>query len=142
MRAIALFTLLVSASAIACPDLSGKWASCKSQTTGDHGSMEMSQSTENGMTIYRSKTVDAVGTQEDEIIADGIVKTSVDEDGVSTVQKKSCEGNKLVVSIHYELDGQIEGATQITVQKKDDKLITKATGKFGSQTLNQEIVCE
>lgn len=60
MRSLLLASLFVSATAVACPDLSGKYAACKmSDGTITDTDMVISQSVQSGVTVYSTSSTDA-----------------------------------------------------------------------------------
>jgi len=151
MRAFTLVFALVSLPALACPQLSGKYASCRSTTAETEGTSDvvMTQKIVNNITHY-AMTFTSDETQErltETYITDGkkrVVKSPVDETG--TILKSetisSCKGEELHVEIKAFMNDQEVGDIKIKVSKSGSTMTQVFSGNVFGETVNDTAVCK
>lgn len=160
MRLIAIASLFMSFSALACPDLSGTYKTCI-----DNGKLStvdnvVTVSTVNGVASFSMTSTDAETGERttDVLVADGQTKLNVESDEYATYTDKTttvCEGNtvKVVTSFIIETQGtrQESPAIHLTLTKSGNKLVGTTNGNIlvaddGSMTLDpsqaSNLVCE
>lgn len=149
MRLLVSGLLLISFSALACPDLSGSYPLCRSTTGGTAGSRDMviSQKMENGITTYILSYLeeDSQERVSEVIIADGEVRTHTGESESGPLQastKASCQGEKLIYHSNLSVqDGEI-AAINGTVVKSGQSLIQEMNGHIFGSPVSDQIICE
>ena len=145
MRSLFLASLFVSASAMACPDLSGKYATCKQSdgtiTTTD---MVITQSVQSGVTVYSTTSTDTETgeTATDELITNGNVVSETDELGVTSNISTSCEGDAVVMNVNLQFEGRELGNAKIVTKKEGNALVSRTSGSFDGESMEDVSVCE
>lgn len=132
MRAFWSLTVLVSTSLFACPDLTGKYAVCRSVNDNSVVSTDMvvSQSNRNRITTFNVSATNA-STQERETEtykADGRISTDIfrDPDTGMSLETKTvavCKGATLDINVEVKLDGEVFGTSKVTVRKNGPELV-------------------
>ena len=152
MRTLAIALALISSSAFACPDLSGKYAVCRSQTGNSAGSTDMviTQTTANRVTTYTVASTD-VETNEREtetFKADGktVSNTQTDPDSgmtLSIATTASCIGTSAVkINMVVKFNGEVAANVVQQVSKAGKTLTMKTTGSNMGEEINETVICE
>ena len=143
MRSLPLIALFITTSVFACPDLSGKYKSCKSTSGEATEGVTFSQTTISGVTIYSTESINSeTGESEiDSIAADGVVRSQTEDDGYQSSSKAYCKGDTLVMEGTFQ-QGKTSGTTIAEVRKVDGKLTTKVSAKVAGQDYQDTMICE
>lgn len=149
MRLFALAFLIISSSAIACPNLAGKYAACVSQTGDSSGSTDMvvTQARQNGAMVYVLESTDNE-TQErvsDTARADGklIVVTETHDGsviGVSTLS--SCEGQTLKIAQAISIEGAEIAKIDMKITKSGKTMTINSSGSVFGAPVSDTLICE
>lgn len=152
MRTLALIALVASTSAFACPDLSGKYAVCRSQTGASAGSTDMviTQTTANKVTTYTVASTDAETNERatETFKADGktVSNTQTDPDSGITLQLAttvSCVATSAVkINMVVNFNGEQAANIVQTISKSGKTLTMVATGSNMGEEINETIICE
>ncbi|WP_408095473.1 hypothetical protein ACJVC5_10555 [Peredibacter sp. HCB2-198] len=151
MRFIAAFALFTSFSAMACPDLSGTYTACRSQTGSTAGSTDVviTQAIQNRATTYSMTSTDPDTNERktETYRADGriVSETITDPDSGMTISMSSvvkCVNNTVNMNMKVTMAGQ-QVANVTTVMSKANKQLTmKMTGKNFDEPINETLICE
>ncbi len=147
---VSLIFILVSLSALACPNLAGSYSVCRSETGNEADSTDVvvTQSIQNRVTVYTMTGTDDEGSRTTQtIIADGKARTEKieDEDSGLTfelVTQASCKGQALEMKISTKLQGQNLGSVTSVTSKRGSSLVTRTTGQMMGQTIKDTVTCE
>ncbi len=151
MRFLALAAFIISSSAIACPNLAGTYATCRSTTGQTPGSTNMivTQSVTNKITTYEvSATNNETNEREQETYrADGKIQTQIISDpetGITleTSSKISCSETTLSIDLSVKLNDEVAGHANINVVKVGSQLIVDSTSFDGEETIVEKEICE
>ncbi len=148
MRSLVLASLFVSASAIACPDLSGNYPVCRSNSdSSPDQNMVMTQAVVNGATVYTSTSTDSVSgeTTTDSLAADGKeveVTADIGEMPLTIKYTATCSGEALVMDAAMSIEGQSIGTVKSTITKEGNALVTRTSGNVMGEDVAEEVVCE
>jgi hypothetical protein len=151
LKTIALIALFVSFSALACPNLTGKYFTCRSETGAStpNSDLEITQKIVAGVTQYWISYIDQE-TQEpvtDHMIADGKVHTTTERDPESgwvmtNKVKATCVGSQLKVEATMLIDNQNIAQVKILMSKNGTALKQVTNGHFMGETINDTTYCE
>ncbi|GEM_PF-4231935 len=145
MRYLAIAALIISTSAMACPEISGNFSGCKNSMGEALAGMEISQSVNAGITTYHSVSVDEETGEvlKEELIADGIARGATDTEGFQTINTVKCDGDKIIIDskISNESAG-ISGTGQSLIFKSGNQLVTRIMGEINGNMFEDKIVCE
>ena len=151
MRFIAIAALFTSVSALACPNLAGKYAQCRSITGGASGSndLEITQTVQNKITHYAVSSTD-IETNErmtENYRADGklISETISDPESGITLTTSSlvrCVNNSLSINVKASMGGQQVANITTIVSKANNQLTIKMTGTNFGETVSDTSICE
>jgi len=152
MRSFAIVIALVSTSTFACPDLSGTYAACRSQTGNTSGSNDMviTQTVANKVTTYSVSSTDAETHERatETFKADGktISNTQRDPDTGSTAEMATtvtCTGTSaLNITMVIKFNGQAIANMIQMISKSGKTLTMKATGNNMGEEINETTICE
>lgn len=152
MRLFAVALLALSTSAFACPDISGKYAACRSLTGNSSGSTDMviTQTTSNKITTYSVTSTDAETNERstETFKADGktVSNTQTDPDSGMTLQLStnvSCVGTSAVkINMIVNFNGEQAANIVQTISKSGKTLTMKATGNNMGEEINETVICE
>ena len=151
MRALLMTSVLLSTTAIACPNLAGTYATCRAIHGHASGSTNMivSQKVQSRVTTFKvsAKNNETQETESEVYIADGKTRTEVDADPDSgmtlrTSRTISCLGTTLNINMNATLDGQSVGSTAIKVYKNGKQLIVDSKNFDGEETVIEQEICE
>lgn len=146
MRSLLLASLFVSASAMACPDLSGTYATCRQQSNGTitDTKMVITQAAQSGVTVYSTTSTDADSGERstDEIITSGVATTMTDEIGITVTTSASCVGDAVVMSLNFQYQGQDLGTAQLETKKEGNALVSRTSGIINGESVEDVSVCE
>jgi hypothetical protein len=147
MKVLLLASLLISASAMACPDLQGTYAFCKNSQQPTEGSKDVviTQHIRDKATVYNIEETDIATNQrtKDELTADGNFIPQTDEQtGVSTLSRTFCEGDILVTEAQVTFQGQDVGSVRSEMVKDSHKINIKMVGTVLGQAVNIKETCE
>lgn len=151
MRLVAFMTLLISTSVLACPNLAGRYASCRSTTGQSSGSVDMviTQSTNRGITTYTMTATDSESQERstDAIKSDGkpLIDTEVDPESgltLTTSMSASCTATALNIKVNADLSGTPILTAEMKVTKVGNQLQQVITGMAGEESLNDTVICE
>lgn len=152
MRLLAIALMLSSVTVFAaCPDLSGKYAVCRSTTGESPGSTDMivTQATKNGVTTYTIVSTDDE-TQErttQSLKADGKTYTEIEDVPETDMKMKTlstvtCVGNTIQESISAFIgDDELANVNAVST-KSGNTLTTVMTGTIFGSDINDTIICE
>jgi hypothetical protein len=143
MRIIIALVCTLSMSALACPDLSGRFF-CKSFSNGLDQDVTITQVNGDKATIYNLKIVTTEDTQEREYVADNEAKTVEDPNYTWKTERSYCADGQLLVEIKGEQkeSGKVLDAL-VTVKLNDEgNLYDSYTGTLGEEPINFEEVCK
>ena len=151
MKALLLSTLLSTSAFAACPDLSGKYAACRSITGDSAGSTDMvvTQVLKNGVVTYTITATDN-GTNErttDTYRADGrsytTTETMPDTDlKIVTTINVSCVGNTAVQRLVASAEGQEMANVVSTMAKVGKQLLNETVGTIFGSAIADKVICE
>lgn len=149
MRLLAASLLLLSVSAMACPDLAGSYPICRSTTGESSGSKDMviSQNTERGITTYTMSMVNEE-TQETEseiLIADGKTRNDTAESEMGTLTASLivvCSGEALVSKMAISAEAGEIAAINNTMTKSGKTLVQDVTGHLFGEEMKEHLICE
>jgi hypothetical protein len=148
MRSLVLTSLLLSATAIACPDLSGSYPVCRSHDPEQKPDQNMvvTQTVENGVSIYNMTATDGETEQTvtQSFRADGRDYPQISYDGpsIDVSYSTSCIGESLVVAVKISAQESSAGALTSTMTKEGNALITRTTGNVMGIEVSEETICE
>jgi len=151
MRFLALILCVFSVNAIACPNLSGFYPTCRSNSgnTEVDYDVQVTQQNNNGVTVYSVSSTDSETNDRSsyQTIADGIERVDrveIPEFGVVVDLKTiaSCQGDTLIVETSTMLDGNSIGSTHSQIQKVGNQLHQATTGEMLGQEINDTVICE
>lgn len=148
MRSLVLASIFLSAGAFACPDLTGSYPVCRSNSDSKPDqNMVMSQEVVNGVTVYTSSSTDSETgeTLTDSLSADGKeVEVTADVEGMPLTMKytATCSGDSLVMDVAMTIDGQSIGTVQSAITKEGNALVTRTSGNILGEDVTEETVCE
>lgn len=145
MFALALASLLFTASAIACPNLSGRYKICKSQSGQMPAShdFQISQTNVFGTQSFEISSIDDSGEKtSDTFKADGKLYEQEMTDGHTGMKLHfssltKCSGNSLEITNKI-----LNESLVITIAKQDNKLIQKVAGMNLGKTITDTIICQ
>lgn len=151
MRLTALAAFILSTSAFAaCPNLTGKYAVCRSTTgaTGGMTDLVVAQSVRNKITIYNVTSTDEVGERASETYkTDGktVRQDVTDADSgmtLTTLTTSSCVGNALSIKTEMLFMGERAGWANLKVYKNGTQLIVETQGNDGEENYTDKEICE
>lgn len=151
MRTFALAALFVSSTALACPDLSGHYATCRSTngTVDNTSDVTISQNNTNGLTTYTLKeTNDTTGeTDTTDIKADAktYTTTQIDPDSgvsITLAQTTTCEGNALNIMMVESAEDQQVVHLMVKITKEGSQVIQEYSGEAMGQPVSDRVICE
>ena len=151
MRFIAIATLFASISAFACPDLSGTYTACRSQTGNTAGSTDVviTQAIQNKVTTYSITSTDPdTNERKTELYrADGrlVSETITDPDSGMTISMSSvvkCVNNTVNMNMKVVMAGQPVANVTTVMSKANKQLTMKMTGKNFDEPINETLICE
>lgn len=151
MRFVAIAALLISVSAFACPDLSGTYTVCRSQTGNTSGSTDMviTQAIQNKVTHYSITSTDPdTNERKTEVYkADGklVSETVTDPDSGMSLTMSSmvkCVNNTVSLNMKVAMGGQQVANVTSVLSKSGKQLTTKTTGTNFGETVSETVICE
>lgn len=155
MRTLLLASLFISASAMACPDLSGTYATCRSTTGASTPSSDLvvTQSVSNGVTTYSMTQTDDESQERttDLVAADGKVITAEESMGEGVVMvintTYSCTDTALVGNVDFAIKmegGSPEnmGQVKMDVVKNGNQLVMTMNGDVMGEPMADVMICE
>lgn len=151
MRIFTLALVVFSVNALACPNLSGLYPTCRSAngTVDVDYDVQITQSIVNGATEYTVSSTDAETNERSTYAtrADGITRTEsveIPEFGVTVdvSATASCSGDTLLVTTATSLQGTPMGATSSRVWKVGNELHQETTGEMMGQPINELVICD
>lgn len=152
MRSLAIAALFITTSALACPDLSGTYAVCRSQTGNGSDSTDMviTQSVTNKITTYTVTSTDAETNERttETLKADGKTVTASETDPESgiTIQLSTnvaCNGNKaLNINMKVIFNGEVASHVTTTVSKSGKTMTMVTKGTSMDEEINETVICE
>ncbi len=144
MRFIALVSILLSTSVLACPNLAGRYAACRSTTgaTGGSSDVVITQRASGGVTTYTVvSTDDEDGTRETEtMVADGRARSETSE-GLTITMIATCPGNSLQVSVAAKQGNRDLGTVRTSSSKQGNEIRHVIRGRIMNQPINDTVVC-
>ena len=151
MRLIAFAFFISTSSALACPDLAGRYQVCRSTTGHSAGSTDMvvSQVINNKITTYTvSATSEETGERQTEIYkADGKLKKEVVTDpdsgfSMTTETLVKCSGNVLSIDINVKFMGEAAGYSKVKVTKNGSELYIDSKYFDGEEEVSDREICQ
>ena len=151
MRFLTLAFVLTSASAFACPDLSGTYAACRSTTGSSAGSSEIvvSQSIDaDGITTYvMTSTGDEAHERKTEsVVVNGIPVSETDESQgfpITFTSVATCTGDEsLDLNGNIKVQGQDMVTVLIQVTKANGVMTQTFTGSIMGQDVSDVQNCQ
>lgn len=151
MHLLALSFMMFSFTALACPQLKGNYATCRSTTGMLAGSSDMlvTQALQQGVTVYGiTYTDDETRLRESfSYRADGrtYTESKVDPESgwvMQSIISSRCAGNTLKIKITDKLNGQIFAESSNDITRQGDRLIQKFKASLMGETLNDEVICQ
>ncbi len=147
---LTLFTL-ASSLAFSCPNLSGQYATCVSQT-GDNSNTSdvvMTQTIANGITTFKvvARDDESGELEESIMIADGKVRSKTDTDpnsGLTFTEKEAytCKGAELLGSMSLSLGEDQLVTLNMKVVKSGNSVTISTIGSAMGQAINDLITCQ
>lgn len=135
---------------MACPNLSGVYPTCRSQSGSvdiDYD-VQITQAVVNGATEFTVTSTDAETNERSTYAtrADGITRSEtveIPELGITVEVSAtaSCQANTLLVSTTSSLEGNAMGSTQSKIWKVGSELHQETTGEMMGQTINELVIC-
>ncbi|HXH73484.1 MAG TPA: hypothetical protein VNJ08_00865 [Bacteriovoracaceae bacterium] len=145
MHLIALGLLL------ACPDLTGKYATCRSTTGNSTGAsdLEVSQVIKNGASEYTISSIDSSSHERESLSyrADGKthVQTETDPDSgtiLSLATTVTCVGKELRSKMVLTYGGEIYSTLTTKITREGKTLTQVVKGLNMGENINETIVCD
>lgn len=150
MRALWPSIVFVSTSVFACPDLSGKYAVCRSLNDNSVLSTDMivTQTTRNKITTFNVAATNA-STQERETEiykADGRISTDIfrDPDTGMSLETKTvavCKGATLDINVEVKLDGELFGTSKVKVTRNGPELVMETLYNTDGEEKTDTEIC-
>ncbi len=150
MRILTLLLSIFSFSALACPNLSGIYPTCRSNNGNvdiDYD-VQISQLEVNGATEYTVSSTDAETNERSTYAtrADGVTRTEsveIPEFGVvvEIAANASCLSETLTVTTATSLQGNPMGSTLSKIWKVGNELHQETTGEMMGQPINELVIC-
>lgn len=149
MRTLALAFSILTLPAFACPNLAGKYATCRSSTgaTGGTSNLVVTQKVINNVTHFTIVSTDD-DTREritETYIADGKKRVaSQSEDGftIKTETIASCKGAELNLSIKAFLNTDLMADMKMKVTKNGTTMTQVATGTSMGEPIKDTVICK
>jgi hypothetical protein len=151
MRVLVMITFLISLPALACPQLAGTYATCRSLTghTSGQSDMVVTQSVQNKVMVYEVNAIDN-DSQEREYEtykADGKTISQVitdPESGLSleTSSRISCTSKALNIRMEIKFDGELEAYATVSVTKVGKQLLIDSESFDGEEQIIEKEICE
>ena len=134
---------LVSTSALACPNLSGRFT-CHDFENNSEQDIVISQSTANGVTSYKMVMTAGGKTLEISYVADGQVKNIVRDEFTSRTEKSFCAGTELKKEIHAvrKDNGEVIQAVETIGINAEGHMYDTYVGRQGDKPINFSEVCQ
>jgi hypothetical protein len=148
MRSLFLATMFISVSAVACPDLSGSYPVCRTNSADSKPdqNMVMTQEVVNGVTVYTSTSTDSETNETitDTLAADGKEIEATSPDGLPITLKytASCADEALVLDLAASIGEERIGTVQSKITKEGNALVTRTTGNILGEDVTEETICE
>jgi hypothetical protein len=148
MKNLLLALILVSFSALAdCPNLAGKYATCRSESGEVTAGSVVTQTISEGVTTYVITSSDKkMGSEFTEtIIADGVLRTSTIGAGsgqVTITSQGSCEGNALVFDLKVFSPAQEFANLHFVISKNGSQITNATSGSTSAEQVNDIVICE
>lgn len=150
MRFLSLILALSSFSALACPNLAGQYAVCRSTTGATSGSSDVlvSQRIENGVTIYSiTSTDDETGERDtSEFPADGQIYNNTEvQDGmeITTSTMIACAGNALNMVSSSTVDSQpLMNLNMLFTRTSSNSVTQEISGDIFGQPIQDTVICQ
>ncbi len=151
MRTIALLTLMTSLSALACPELSGKYANCRSTTDQytEATNLEVTQTLTNEITTYSLISRDDETQEETTEVVKANGKTTsttvTDTDSGTTVKTYitgSCTSSAFSMRVAIYMDNEQVANVTTRYTKVGKQLHQQLTGTAMGEAVNDKIICE
>lgn len=149
MRAIALGLFFATTSVFACPDLSGKYAKCRTEGEEARSRLEVSQKTKWGVTTYTLVSIDA-STNESETEtyrADGKTQVSSERDPetgatVSLATTVACVANTVKADMILTYEDEVYSKVTTTFNKDGNKFVQQVNEDHGNGPQVYTVICE
>jgi hypothetical protein len=145
-----MHSLILGAMLAACPDLSGNYSVCNSETGSFSSSMDLviTQSVQNrAMTYVLTSTDPRTHERTSETyIADGRTRTQTERDpdtgaSMSLSNQVRCVGPSVVTKTVLTYDGETAYSVVTTMTKEGSRLTQVITGSNMDNEINETIVC-
>lgn len=142
---------LLSASALACPNLSGFYSSCRSTTGQLSGreDMTVTQISQNSIALYRLSWIsqETQDREEQFILADGRTYTQEQRDantGLTVLQQitASCRQNVLTVNDTLIVNRQVVRDVATQLIRSGGVLRSALSGSLRGQRVTDTLICE
>lgn len=145
MKNIIFSVLFLSTSAVACPDLSGSWKSCRSSTDPnwivEGVSLEIHGSSPLEIRLTTQKPY-----SNEPIIVDGVERITSSMTPYGESRKSSvaeCDGNSVVLDSRISIGGKPFAAIRTTMTLEEGRLIQEMAGVIGSnKNFQDRMICE
>lgn len=149
MRLFILLFAFTALSAIACPNLAGQYAVCRSTTGAVNGATDViiSQRIDNGVVIYTITTTDAETGERDttEMAANGQIYTTNEptpEGVITTTSSLSCAGEELNLVSSSTFAGEEFATVDVAMTRAGGALHQAFTGFVFGQPFEDILICE
>ncbi len=149
MRFLSMVLAFASFSAMACPNLAGRYASCVSESgqSSNTSDVVVSQSAAGGVVTYTVTETDDESGERDttSIPADGVARTETDDSGdfpMTTVSTTTCSGDTLVNTAAISTGGEAIGSVNITIHRDGARMVQVVDGMIMGAEISDTIVCE
>ncbi len=149
MRSLLLASFFLSTATMACPDLSGTYATCKNKAgeITDTNLVITQAVRADGVTVYTTTSTDQETGERvtDDLVADGkeVSSTSAEQGiEITTRETTSCEGDAVVMNAAFDIQGQNIGEIRISVNKEGAVMMTRSSGTIFGESADDETVCE
>lgn len=149
MRLASVLMLFITLPALACPNLSGAYKSCKTLGKVDEvNQMSVEQKILNRYNQYTFKVqeADSEVEREEVYLADGKIRTNSETDSdtgitMKTTTQANCSGDVLTVRVSAKIDSQEFASVIIETRKNGAELVQIFSGTSMGEPVNETVIC-
>lgn len=146
MMKLFLLTLILASRAIACPDLAGRYAVCKSVTGLSSGSYDLVVEQSDDSFILTQTNADTGYRNSSKYKANGKLDVDIKIDPITGIVLKvdttsTCADSELLVKSVIFLNGQEFIRMQTVLSRSGDTLSMAMTGQNSDQPVSDTLIC-
>lgn len=145
MKSFLCATIFLSATAIACPDLSGKWSNCRS-ATDPNWVIENATLTNLKTSPLEINIVTEKPYSNEVFIVDGVERKTSSPSPYGEALKSyvaECDGDSVVIDTRVSFGGKSFAAIRTVITIEGGRLIQDMAGVIGSnKNFKDKMICE